>query len=373
MRGEYDMETNVLVIGLGLIGGSVSLAIKKDHSCYVEGYDSNLERAKLGENLNVIDKHVTEADLEASVEKADVLIIAVPVNETIKVLHSLKEMNLKEDLLITDVGSTKRNIAETANKTLPSHVQFVGGHPMAGSHKSGIEAARADLFENAFYVITKVENTSTNAVEKWKSLLSGANATFIEMDSVEHDQVAGVISHFPHIIASGLVQHAEHYYKTNPLIKDLAAGGFKDITRIASSNPTMWTDILMHNREPILKQFDLWFNQMAEIRSHLEESNIDQIYDFFAETKRFRDGFSTHKRGALTTYVDLFIDIPDSPGVLASITTMLAENNINITNIEIIESREDIYGVLRLSFLNDESRVQANFLLRDQYKTFIID
>lgn len=364
------METNVLVVGLGLIGGSISLSIKKQQNCSIVGYDVNEQRMKLASSLSVIDSYTH--DLQGAAENADVIILSAPVAETINLIKEISSFELKEGTLITDVGSTKKEIVLAADTELPKHVSFVGGHPMAGSHKSGVEAAREDLFENAFFVLTPGKDTSYDAIERTKWLLKHTRAKFIEMDAEEHDQVAGVISHFPHIIASSLVMHAEHYHKESPIIQDLAAGGFKDITRIASSNPKMWTDILMHNRKPLLQQFDFWMDQMKEIRGILNQASYDSIYSFFHQSKKFRDEFSTHKRGGLATYVDLFIDIPDSPGVLAEITTLLAEHQINITNIEIIESREDIYGVLRVSFLNDADRMEANDLLKGRYKTFII-
>jgi prephenate dehydrogenase len=363
------MKQNIFIIGLGLIGGSVALAIKDTHPSYVIGYDINEERCGLALSLEVIDEYVTT--IEEGAEKADVIILAAPVTETIRILHQLGKSFMKNGALITDVGSTKKEIVEAAERVLPDYVDFVGGHPMAGSHKSGVEAAKVDLFENAFYVITPTEKTSVQATEKLKELLKGTNAKFVELSPSEHDHVAGVISHFPHIIASSLVQMAEFYHRETPIIQNLAAGGFKDITRIASSNPKMWSDILLHNREPLLQHFDVWMEQMKQIRESIRNSSRDEIYDFFHQAKEFRDEFSMRKRGGLT-YYDLFIDIPDSPGVLAEITTLLAKNDINIVNIEIIESRVDIYGVLRVSFRNEQDREAAERLVQPLYQTYII-
>ncbi len=364
------MKGTVLLLGVGLIGGSIALSIKKEHNSRIIGYDVNFERARLATSLNIIDECVQ--DMKLATENADLIIIAAPVTETILILNELSNSSLKDGVIITDVGSTKKEIVETAHTCLPEYASFVGGHPMAGSHKSGVEASKEDLFENAFYVITEVEKTCKRAVEQLEDWLRGTRATFIKMKPEEHDHVAGVISHFPHIIASSLVQLAEHYHQETPIIQDLAAGGFKDITRIASSNPKMWSDILLHNRQPILEQFTVWMNQMEQIRQSIEQGDKEDIYYFFQHAKEFRDEFSTRKRGALQTYVDLFIDIPDSPGVLAEITNILAKHDINITNIEIIESREDIYGVLRVSFRNDDDRSKADTLISPFYETFIL-
>jgi prephenate dehydrogenase len=363
------MTKNILVVGIGLIGGSVALAIKNTFPCHIIGYDINVERSGLALSLKVIDEYVT--NIEEGAVKADVILLAAPVTETIDLLHQLGKTDMKKGALITDVGSTKKDIVETAEQVLPDYVHFVGGHPMAGSHKSGVEAAKADLFENAFYVITPTEKTSVQAVDTLKELLAATRAKFVEMSPSEHDHVAGVISHFPHIIASSLVQHAEYFHRKAPMIQDLAAGGFKDITRIASSNPKMWSDILLHNREPLLQQFDVWMEQMNQIRESIQNSSREEIHHFFHQAKAFRDEFSARKRGGLA-YYDLFIDIPDSPGILAEITSLLAENEINIVNIEIIESREDLYGVLRVSFRNDLDRERAQRLVKPLYETYII-
>jgi prephenate dehydrogenase len=365
------VKENIFIIGLGLIGGSIALAIKNSHDCHLIGYDINEERAGLALSLEVVDEYVTS--IERGVEKADVIFIAAPVTETVQILHMLGKSYMKTGTLITDVGSTKKEIVETAHNVLPDYVDFVGGHPMAGSHKSGVEASKADLFENAFYVITPNEQTSPEAIQRLETILQGTRSKFIKMSPEQHDHVAGVISHFPHIIASSLVQHAEYFHHETPIIQDLAAGGFKDITRIASSNPKMWSDILIHNREPILHQFDVWMKQMNDIRESIRKAAKDEIYYFFEHAKEFRDEFSAHKKGGLDAYFDLFVDIPDSPGVLAEITSLLAKNSINITNIEIIESREDIYGVLRISFRNHSDREKADNLIAKLYETFIIE
>jgi prephenate dehydrogenase len=364
------MEGNVFVIGLGLIGGSIALAMKEEHNCKVIGYDLNQDRIRLANSLNVIDEYVSS--LENGAEVADLIIIAVPVTETITVLRQLGETRMKNGTLITDVGSTKKIIVEEACSVLPNNVEFIGGHPMAGSHKSGVEAAKKDLFENAFYVLTPTAMTSQSAIEALEEWLSCTRSTIVKMNPEEHDHVAGVVSHFPHIIASSLVEHAKIYHQDTPIIQDLAAGGFKDITRIASSNPKMWSDILLHNREGILQQFDVWMKQMNRIQESIQNSSRNDIFNFFEHAKEFRDEFSTRKGRALATYFDLFIDIPDNPGVLAEITTILANNKINITNIEIIEAREDIYGVLRVSFRNDNDRTRANELITSIYETYIL-
>ncbi len=161
-------------------------------------------------------------------------------------------------------GVQKGTVVEAAKHLLERGVTFIGGHPMAGSHKSGAAAAKPLLFENAFYLLTPSENCKSEAVEQLKEWLKGTRANFLIVSPHTHDLLTGVISHFPHIVAAGLVKQAEKYNQENELVSRLAAGGFRDITRIASSSPEMWRDILLHNRDILLHLMDDWLKEMGK-------------------------------------------------------------------------------------------------------------
>jgi prephenate dehydrogenase len=246
---------------------------------------------------------------------------------------------------------------------------------MAGSHKSGITAAKTHLFENAFYVLTPWDvEASTEPIEKLKGWLKGTNANFVTMSASEHDLVAGVVSHFPHIVAAGLVHQAEDLQQHNPFVSRLAAGGFRDITRIASSNPTMWKDILIHNKETLLQLLDLWLGHMQEVKVNLQESKEDELLAYFQTAKQFRDELPVKAKGAIPSFYDFYVDVPDYPGIISEITGYLATEQISITNIRIMETREEIYGVLRLSFQSEEDRQSARDCLNKYttYETYIV-
>ncbi|MEH7224292.1 prephenate dehydrogenase [Bacillus sp. JJ1566] len=362
------MKTNVLVIGLGLIGGSIALAIKKEHpDAIIYGFDSNTESSLLAKTLKVIDEAVFE--LEEVIHTCDYIFISVPVKQTVGIIHELSTYALKKDVIVTDVGSTKQQIVQIADSILGNQgVTFVGGHPMAGSHKSGVVAAKEHLFENAFYIFTPHNEASSSklAVEQLKALLIGTKANFVIMTPEEHDRVAGVISHFPHIVAASLVHQAQKYDKENELVRPLAAGGFRDITRIASSNPSMWRDILLQNRNVLLDLFEKWIDEMEQIRNFVANGNADHIYDYFLDAKNFRDGLPSRSKGAIPSFYDLYVDIPDYPGIVSEITGLLAQERISITNIRIIETREEIYGVLRISFQSDEDRQKARVCIESK-------
>ncbi|MFC4322661.1 prephenate dehydrogenase [Litchfieldia salsa] len=365
------MKGNVLIVGLGLIGGSIALGIKKEHpSCKIYGFDINVDQGRLAKTLHIIDEIVQDLDHVMSI--CDFIFIAVPVKQTEMLLKQMETIEFKKSVIVSDVGSTKEKIVEKAEGLRQKGVTFIGGHPMAGSHKSGIVAAKAHLFENAFYILTPHDGQSQKEIAELKYLLNGTKANFITLTPQEHDRVAGVISHFPHIIAAGLVHQAKNYSDNHDLVSRLAAGGFRDITRIASSNPVMWRDILLHNKEPLLQMFDEWIKEMDMVRHFIASDNSEQIYQYFASAKDFRDDLPTRTKGAIPSFYDLFVDVPDYPGIISEITGYLAVAKISITNIRIIETREEIYGVLRLSFQSENDRESAKLCIESNtnYETF---
>jgi prephenate dehydrogenase len=362
----------VFVIGLGLIGGSIALAIKKEHSnAIVYGFDIKEDQLKMAMSLGVIDEAVET--IEDGVVNADLVILATPVTKTEEFIEDLLKYDLKPSAIITDVGSTKRKIVAKAKILEQKKVTFIGGHPMAGSHKTGVEAARAHLFENAFYILTPTVETNMNKIIQLQNWLKGTRAKFIEMSPNQHDELAGVISHFPHIIAASLVHQVAKMEKEEPLLSELAAGGFRDITRIASASPMMWRDILIHNKETLIRLFTEWQLEMDYVKQLIEKAEESLIYNYFETAKTFRDDLPLKQKGAIPSFYDLYVDVPDHPGVISDVTGILAKEEISITNIRILETREDIMGVLRLSFRSDQDRDRALACLKDHlYEGYIV-
>jgi prephenate dehydrogenase len=367
------MVKNIYFIGLGLIGGSLALSIKQTNpSINLIGFDINEEQAMLAMKLGAIDE--ISPTLFPNLAHVDMIFISTPVQQTIEIIEQLQNIELKQGVIITDVGSTKAKIVDWADKYLNGRIKFIGGHPMAGSHKSGILAAKPHLFENAFYILTPSKHVTTEDLSEVKRVLEGTKANIIEMTPEEHDKVTGVISHFPHIVAASLVSQAESYEEHYPLVKRLAAGGFRDITRIASSNPSMWRDILLHNKEPLLTLFEEWMSEMERVKQLVANEDSEQLLMFFEHAKLYRDGLPEKQKGAIPSFYDLFVDVPDYPGIISEITGYLAKEEISLTNIRIIETREEIYGVLRLSFQTERDRELAIDCISkySNYETFII-
>lgn len=205
---------------------------------------------------------------------------------------------------------------------------------------------------------------SAEKVSRLPQLLELTHAKIVVMDPAEHDRVVGAVSHFPHILAAVLVNQVAQYDQANDWHRRLAAGGFRDITRIASSNPRMWRDILLNNRESLLQIAADWRDALDQIMDLVESGERDQIEQFFKEARDFRDGLPERQKGALPPLYDLYIDIPDHPGEIGKITTLLGAKEINITNIQIRETREDMLGVLRITFRNQTEMEKGEEMLR---------
>ncbi|MGO3731566.1 MAG: prephenate dehydrogenase [Vagococcus sp.] len=363
-------EKRVVMIGIGLIGSSLSLAIKESsHNVRLVGYSDNHVEMAGAKTLGMIDEY--ELHLEDAVKEADIIFLCTPVSTTCHIIDLLSNMTLKPNVLISDVGSTKKQVMKQAKKLSQQNVTFIGGHPMAGSHKSGYQAGDKELFENAYYIL--VTNGDSSRIDELKDILAGTRANFIELSAEEHDIVTGMVSHIPHIIASGLVRQADELSQTYMVVDDLAAGGFRDMTRIASSNSKMWTDILLSNREILLTQLQDMTEVLHQVETWLKLSNKDAIANFFEQAKKKRDNLPLFKEGAISSFHDLFGNVPDVPGSISKVTGLLASANISIMTIKIIEARDDLFGVLQLSFKTEKDRLDAQIILTENtnYTWFI--
>ena len=364
------MTRNVLVIGLGLIGGSIALALQKAPQTKIYGYDALPQTRELAKTLKVVHE-IVENPIEVA-DKMDFIIFGTPVSATLKWMEQLKDWVLKKDVIVSDTGSTKALIMKKAEELKGMGITFIGGHPMAGSHKSGVTAAKPYLFENAYYMLTPFEDESAKNIEKLDDLLKYTLGKLVKVDATEHDHMTAVVSHFPHIVAASLVHQLQLENAQLPMTRSLAAGGFRDITRIASSNPILWRDITIQNRDELIAQLHQWMAEMERVKSLLEDGNVDMIEQYFAVAKEVRDALPTSS-GALFVPYDLYVDIPDYPGVISEVTGYLAEDNISITNIRIVETREDVFGILVISFSSADDRERAAKCIarRANFETYI--
>lgn len=362
---KVDFMIKIAVFGVGLIGGSLALCFKGKPGYEVVGFSNNPSSADKYMKRGVVD-YATTSVSEAA-QDADFIFLCVPVGLLDYYLSQLADMSLKPGCIITDVGSTKESVVDCAALLQWKDVYFIGGHPMAGSERSGVEAADPHLFENAFYVLTPSEDTPEEAYGRLSELLSMTKAQIVRVDAGLHDDIVGAVSHLPHVIAVVLVNLVANYNEDNELYQLLAAGGFRDITRIASSDPIMWRDTLIDNRMTVLELLKDWNREMSHFIQLLENADGVGIEARFKHANEFRSQLPERRKGVISSLFDIYVDVPDSPGVIGHIATTLGNQRVNLSNIQVMESRLDVPGVLRLSFRNREDMDRAITLLAPHY------
>lgn len=282
-----------VVVGIGLIGGSLAAGLKQRGMCReVIGVARREEICVEAVAQGVVDRAVTSLHAIANeLALGDVIFIAVPTLAVATVLEEIKSC-IAEGVTITDGASVKGSVADAANQifgSLPS--QLVLGHPIAGSEKSGVSAANPHLYENHRVILTPMPSTGAEHLSLVTAMWQAVGAEVINMSIAEHDEVLAATSHLPHAIAYSLVDTLAHDL-TNPNIFRYAAGGFRDFTRIASSDPVMWHDIMRANKTAILQSMDLFIDNITRLRRSIEHENSDYLLDVFSRAKDARDEFT---------------------------------------------------------------------------------
>jgi 3-phosphoshikimate 1-carboxyvinyltransferase len=279
----------VAIIGLGLIGGSLAKVLREQKLCKeIVGNSRSDHTMQRALELNLVD--IIEKNLAKVVVGCDLVVLAMPVSYTRVTLQGIKP-GLSKTTIVTDVGSVKGDVQKAANEVLGEYINnFVAGHPIAGSEQSGVESGRSDLFVNHKVILTPTKNTNKSALEKIKQLWLLAGADLVEMDVLEHDRVLAATSHLPHLLAYALVECLAAS-KDGENIFRYAAGGFKDFTRIASSDPKMWRDIFLSNKKETLKAVDDYVNTLSILRNAINNSDDDFLMGTFTRAKSARDHF----------------------------------------------------------------------------------
>ncbi|OAB32604.1 prephenate dehydrogenase [Paenibacillus macquariensis subsp. defensor] len=362
--------TKIAIFGVGLIGGSLALCFKDKPGITVVGHAHRPDLMDKYISREVVDK--ATLSIEEAACDADFIFLCVPVGKLEEYLEKLSGLPLKKGCIITDVGSTKASISASAEALALKDVYFIGGHPMAGSERSGVEAASVLLFENAYYVLCPSSNVPDEEIGSLERLLSFTRAQIVKVEPRLHDEIVGAISHLPHVIAVALVNQVCDLNESNSLYRRLAAGGFRDITRIASSDPIIWRDILLNNNEVMLRLLRDWNLGISSFIEMLTTSNGEGIEAAFQKANAFRNELPEGRKGMIAPLFDLYLNVPDHPGIIGKIATELGSEQINLSNIQIIESREDVPGVMRLSFRQEEDMERARILLQElQYTVFM--
>ncbi len=355
------MQRKFGFIGLGLIGGSIAKAIRQFvPDAEIVAFDKNKEALALATQESVID--VAVSSIDENFKNCDYLFLCAPVSYNTAYLKQLSGY-LDKDCILTDVGSVKSDIHREAQR-LGLNKHFIGGHPMAGSEKSGYANSKAMLIENAYYVLTPSPEIPQEKVDRFFKFIEQLRAIPVVMEPEEHDYVTGAISHLPHLIAASLVNFVRDHDTRTELMKNLAAGGFKDITRIASSSPTMWQHICVKNRENISQILDSYIQDLTQVKELVDQADEQGIYDLFDTSRNYRNSFPSASAGPIKKSFAVYCDIIDEAGGIAAIATILASNNLNLKNIGIVHNREFEEGVLRIEFYDEASSRRAAELLQ---------
>ncbi len=353
------------IIGLGLIGGSIAKTLKQFHAqnSWIVAYDTNQDSLNQALHSGIINK-IAPA-IGSDFKGCNVIFVCTPVKKTTESVQLLLKY-VSRDCIITDVSSTKYQVLSEIEEIVKNHhepIYFVGGHPMAGSEKNGFSAATDYLFENAYYIITPYPSTPDFIIFIMQKLIERLGAIPITIPASYHDFATATISHVPHIIAAGLVHLVKTHDNEKHYLHTLAAGGFKDITRIASSNPTIWESICLTNRDKILDVLTDYIEILSDFKEELEAENSEEIFNYFLGSKSYRDTFRDGVQNGFTKTYALFVDAKDQPGAIATLATLLSSRDINIKDIGVVNHREFDSGILRIVFATSTDRIKSHEIL----------
>ncbi len=278
--------TRIGFIGLGLIGGSIAKAIRQYYPDYeLLAYDKNKETLALAVQEGTI--HTACTTIDDHFQNCAYIFLCAPIAYNTAYLNQLKPY-ITEDCILTDVGSVKTSIHEEVI-ALQMEESFIGGHPMAGSEKSGFVNSKAHLIENAYYILTPSAKVSQEKINAYQTFVKSLKALPILLDYQKHDEITGTISHLPHIMASSLVNFVRETDTSDELMKQLAAGGFKDITRIASSSPIMWQQICLKIRKNISKILGAYIETLNHAKQAIDNSEESVLYSLFETSRDYRN------------------------------------------------------------------------------------
>ena len=349
---------NISIIGLGLIGGSIAKALKNNNSSYsISAYDKHevLEQAK---SKNVIDTILNNPEEAIS---ADIIFICLPLNLSIEIFKELSP-KISSKTIISDVSGVKLVFQKEWEK-INSSGTYIGGHPMTGKEKGGYENSDPLLFENSVYIVTQ-DLSQNNKLENFKNVLGILGANILCIPAKQHDVIAASVSHLPQLLSVALVNTAS--LKTdNYNFLDLAAGGFRDMTRIASSDFNIWESVINQNQNQILTAIEKLSYELGKVKDWVATNNSIELQKYFSEASKNRNEIPKNTKGFLTPVFDIFVFVKDEPGVISKISSILFDNKINIKDIELLKIREGDGGTFRLSFESEETAISAKTIISE--------
>lgn len=342
----------IVVVGLGLLGGSLALALKRRcPELRILGVDHpDIQQEAL------LSGAIDEAPpLEVALPMGDLVVLALPIDVMLDLMPRVGSL-VRPDAIVTDVGSVKEVVMRRARSFFRPG-QFIGGHPMAGSEHSGFKHADGALFENAVYVLTPESTSSQAHVDQLSTLLQHTGARLLVLDAYSHDRIAAFVSHLPQLLATTLTNTVSQADHEQPGLLHLAAGGFRDMTRIASSSYGVWRSILAHNPTHIDEALAALVDNLTVLRAQLHHGEYGAVGDCFVQAAQTRSRIPQRTKGFLLPLYEVHVRCPDEPGILLRLVRAVAETGINIKDIELLKIREGEAGTFRLAFaLLEEAR-----------------
>ncbi len=354
-------DQNIVIVGVGLIGGSLGLACKQlgiGNKIIGVSRPDTLEAAKA---IGVIDEGYDYSSLENGVSNGGLVFLCTPILRILELLPPVL-MAAPAGAIVSDVGSTKREIVARATSVGREDVFFVGGHPMAGSEHSGVSAADPFLFQNAIYVITPTPAVPPEIGGRLLALVKALGAMPMEMAPDAHDRAAAAVSHLPQMMATTLVGMVGRIKEREGLPMQMAAGGFRDLTRIASSPFDMWRDICQTNAGQIIEMIDLFLEEMSSVRKTIDGEELGSHFEYANEV---RGRIPKDSKGFLHPLFEVLLVVEDQPGVIARVSNLLANARINIDDIEVLKVREGEGGTIRLGFDTQQIAQEAFSILEN--------
>jgi prephenate dehydrogenase len=336
------MTVRVAVIGTGLIGGSIGLALARQGHPVV-GYDRDTERVERAKAVGAVTE--IAGSIEDAARGAAVAVIAVPVGQIVGAAIAALDAGAA---VVTDVGSVKGPVVaalEAARRDAAA--RFVGGHPMAGSEQEGVDGADADLFVGATWVLTPTPATDATAYTQLRALIRDVGAEVVTVTPEHHDVLVALVSHVPQLAASTLMDVATAHEEEHRTLLRLAAGGFRDMTRIAAGHPGIWPDILTTNREAVLDALDAYLAALGRARELVAQADDSALLALLERARAARRSLPVGASVDMPL-VELRVPVPDRPGVIAEVTTLAGRLAVNVADLEIAHSMEGGAGVMLL-------------------------
>lgn len=363
------MIERVVIIGLGLIGGSIAKALRQTE---LSKNSKNKFEISAFDKKEVLDAAIADGAIDVAlggideVFSADLIFICLPVDLTLYTLENIAP-HLHDEMIVTDVCGVK-SVVQKKWDSLNCEGTYIGGHPMTGKEHGGYQNSDPLLFENSVYIISDTIHKHPEA-HSLLQIIHSLGARIKILNPLVHDEIVAAVSHLPQLLSVSLVNFASKKERKINFL-DYAAGGFRDMTRIASSDFGIWSPVIKANKEKIISAIDNYIDELHSLKNMIGKTNFEKIAKKFELARSRRDEIPKNNKGFLNPLFDLFVFVKDEPGVVSKISTILFQNGINIKDIELLKIREGTGGTFRLSFESEKDVSRAElFIQRLGYET----